>query len=267
MADQQVEDFRTAVKDMLANGKSGTVARPNPVSGIDQLAPIVNWDNFLDVFNWEQHEHMAMIGPTGGGKTTLALLLLEQRDFVCALGTKPKDPVLDLLHKNKGYRKMKTWKDYDPELVPKRLLWPDATDLYSMFRQQKEFRKAMYSIYHQGGWCIYIDELWYIIHHLKLELEVRTFLQQARALHIPLVALTQRPAYIPLEVYDQSTHLFFWLDNDEHNLKRISGISYRSAKLVREIVSTLDQHQVLYVNTRSGKMFRTTPPPPELRTA
>ncbi|MGH3570863.1 MAG: hypothetical protein ACRDUW_03390 [Pseudonocardiaceae bacterium] len=208
---------------------------------------------------------MAMIGPTGGGKTTLALQLLEQRDFVCAFGTKPKDPVLDLLHKQKGFRKMKTWKDYDPELVPKRLLWPDATDLYSMFRQQKEFRKAMYSMYHQGGWCIYIDELWYIIHHLKLELEVRTFLQQARALHIPLVALTQRPAYIPLEVYDQSTHLFFWLDNDEHNLKRISGISYRSAKTVRELVSTLDQHQVLYVNTRSGKMHRTTPPPPKIQ--
>lgn len=260
------DEYRAVVKQALAsNGNRRYDQQNSVVSGIDQLAPIVSWDDFLDVFDWKQHEHMAMIGPTGGGKTTLALQLLSQRDFVCALGTKPRDPVLDLLHKEQGYRKMKTWKDYDPELVPRRLLWPDATDLYSMFRQQKEFRKAMYSIYHQGGWCIYIDELWYIIHHLKLELEVRTFLQQARALHIPLVALTQRPAYIPLEVYDQSTHLFFWLDNDEHNLKRISGISYRSAKLVREIVSTLEQHQVLYVNTRSGKMHRTTPPPPELK--
>jgi energy-coupling factor transporter ATP-binding protein EcfA2 len=229
----------------------------------DQLAPVVEWLQFWEKFEWKQGEHLAMIGPTGSGKTTLALHLLELRTYVTAFGTKPKDPVLIDLKDHQNYRLMKKWVDYDPVLVPKRLIWPDATQLYSARKQQYEFRQAMLHMYQQGGWAIYIDELWFIIHHLKLELEIRTFLQQSRAIKCSLILLTQRPAFVPLEVYDQSTHLFFWLDNDERNLKRLSGISWRSAKLVQQLISTLDRHQVLYTNTRTGEMMRFTPPPPE----
>jgi hypothetical protein len=241
----------------------------NAADGMQRVAPVVTYDQFLSSFEWRQHEHIGMIGPTGGGKTTLALQLIDQRDYVTVLGTKPQDPVLDSLkHRSQGkFRFMKEWKDYDPALVPRRLLWPPAKDLYSMQKQQRAFRSALHGIYHQGGWCIYVDELWYVIHHLKLELEVRTFLQQARALNISLLALTQRPAFVPLELYDQSTHLFFWGDNDKRNLDRISGISYQNANIVRDLVSQLDEFQVLYLNTRKRKdnMMRFTPPAPEMK--
>jgi hypothetical protein len=62
---------------------------------------------------------------------------------------------------------------------------------------------------------------------------------------------------------DQSTHLFFWLDNDERNLKRLSGISWKSAKTVQGLIMNLDRYQVLYINTRTGEMARITPPPPD----
>lgn len=226
-------------------------------------APVIEWDEFLGKFRWKQGEHVAMVGPTGGGKTTLALNLIGARQFITVLATKPKDEVLDNLEKYNDFRKMERWKDYDPVRVPKRVIWPDATELYSAIHQQRVFREAMAYMYRQGGWCIYIDELWFIIHHLKLDLEVRTFLQQSRSIKVSLVALTQRPANVPLELYDQSTHLFFWLDNDERNLKRLSGISWKSAKLVQNMIANLEMHQVLYINTRTGEMMRFTPPPPD----
>lgn len=200
-----------------------------------------------------------MVGPTGSGKTTLALNILDRRSFVTVLATKPKDIVLETL-KDQGYVRFKEWKDYDPVRMPRRLIWPDATDLYSASRQRQVFRHAMRSMYKQGGWCIYIDELWYIIHHLKLQLEIRTLLQQSRSLYNSLVLLTQRPAFVPLEVYDQSTHLFFWRDNDERNLKRLSGIQWKSAKEVQTLVANLEQYQVLYFNLKTGAMMRVTPP-------
>lgn len=236
---------------------------PQAESDPDVLAPVVDWDTFKANFNWEQGEHVGMIGPTGSGKTTLALHLLGLRTYITAFATKPRDDVMMRLKDDNKFRLMHTWKDYAPELVPKRLIWPDATSLYSAKKQQHEFRTAMHHIYRQGGWCIYIDELWFIIHQLKLELEIRTFLQQSRSVQISLVLLTQRPAFIPLEVYDQSTWLFFWLDNDERNLKRLSGISWKSAKTVQHLISNLDRYQVLSINTRSGEMMRVTPPPPE----
>ena len=159
-----------------------------------------------------------------------------------------------------GYYPIKKWESLDPKKFPRRVLWPDASSLDSDKTQAEVFHHAFARIYREGGWTVVIDELWYIINILGLGRDVKTYLLQARALGISLVVATQRPAWVPLEVYDQSTHLFFWRDNDETNLKRLSGISFRSADLIRSVVSELDKFQVLYVNTRTGQMLRTRSP-------
>jgi hypothetical protein len=58
-------------------------------------------------------------------------------------------------------------------------------------------------------------------------------------------------------LYDQATHLFFWRDNDEANLKRIGGIGFLDAKLIRGTVAELPEHEALYINTRTGSLIRT----------
>lgn len=232
----------------------------------------VEYEEFIRTFDWQQGEHIGMIGPTGSGKTTLALSLLEIRKYVVVFATKPKDSTLDQLVKRKKFRKIRHWRDsgwwgfgLSPSKYPKRILWPNARSLYSAGKQQRVFREAFELAYDEGNWCIYLDELWMMVNFLKLGFEVRVMLQQARSLGISLVSATQRPAFVPLELYDQSSHLFFWRDNDERNLSRISGISWLNADYVRGTVANLKQHEVLYICTRNSetRMVRFTPPPPE----
>lgn len=225
----------------------------------DTMAPVVSWETFLAWFRWRQGEHVGIIGPTGQGKTTFALAILPKRQYITVLATKPRDESLTAFASEQGFTKVEQWdRKADPYITPRRILWPDASSLYSALKQRGVFRHALSSMYTQGNWTVYIDELWYMIHHLKLEPEVRVYLLQARSNGVSLVVGTQRPAHIPLEVYDQSSWLVFFRDNDESNLKRISGISWLSKKVVQSLVANLDEYQALVINTRTGKMVRTT---------
>lgn len=226
-------------------------------------APRIPWDKFLSQkLIWRPGEHVALIGPTGQGKTTLLTRLLPLHPYVTVFATKPRDDSMDRLIME-GYYPVRRWQPLDPTQHPRRVLWPEVTDMEtSVIRQKMVFHDAFGKIYREGGWTVAIDELWYVDNILKLEMDIKLYLLQARALDISLLVATQRPAWVPLEVYDQSTHLFFWRDNDESNLKRLSGISFRSADLIRSVVSDLEQYQVLYINTRTGEMCRTRAPRP-----
>lgn len=222
--------------------------------------PRVPWDVFLTrELQWRAGEHFALIGPTGQGKTTMLLNLLPLHPYVAVFATKPRDSTMDSLVAS-GYLRMERWQSLDPRQFPRRVLWPDASRMDAAQHQQEVFHNAFGAIYREGGWTVAVDETWYMANELKLGHDIKVYLLQARSLHISLLCATQRPSSIPVEIYDQSTHLMFWRDNDETNLKRISGISWRSADLVRSVVSNLDIHQVLYVNTRTGRMLRTRCP-------
>lgn len=227
---------------------------------VGKTIPRVPWDEFIrDELEWRAGEHFAMVGPTGQGKTTMLQNILPLHPFVTVFATKPRDESMDRLLAN-GYIKMDRWRSLDAKIYPRRILWPDATSIHAEVLQKEVFAYAFEKIYREGGWTVAVDELWYIVNVLSLSREIRVFLLQARALGISLLCATQRPAYVPLEVYDQSTHLMFWRDNDETNLKRLGGLSSNNAGLIRYTVSNLERYQVLYMNTRTGKMLRTRCP-------
>ena len=236
----------------------------------DSMAPVVEWNVFLErVFDWRQNQHVGLIGPTDSGKSTLEYSILPLRKYVTFFATKPADDTLEVFAQKGGYERIADWppkhkgvrkKPYTAEEMPRRLLWPDATRMDAMPHQREVFLRAFDDIYTTGGWCTVWDEFWMMCKILKMEDEARIMLQQARSNDIAFVMGAQRPSRIPLELFDQATHLFFWKDNDEVNLKRIGGVGWLASGPIRSFVANLDPYQVLYINTRKGWMYRTTAP-------
>lgn len=239
----------------------------------DDMAPVVSWDDYLTyVLDWRQDQHLGAIGPTGQGKsTTIHGLLDAKRSYVAYLATKPKDKTLDAYISTGKYTRIDEWppmkrgffsrRPYTPAEMPKRLVWPDATRLDADVQQKVVFKAALDDIYTSGGWTTVWDDWWYLCHILGMEKTGKKFLYNARSNDIPFVLGAQRPAGNKLvEIFDQAHHLLFFRDNDEANLKRIGGVGWLDSQAIRSYVAHLEQYQCLYVNTRTGYMYRTSAP-------
>lgn len=244
-----------------SDSRPGMLREAERITTANGMAPRVPWDKFVRLMNWQQGEHVGLIGPTGQGKTNLLTHILPIREYVVAFATKPRDSSMDKLIET-GYIRQDRWSNIPVERAPRRVLWPNASDIDAEATQKKIFEDAYSAIYREGGWTIAIDEGWFIADVLKLQRQMRTVWTQGRSLGISQVVATQRPRWVPLEMYDQSTHLFFWRDNDDDNLRRISGMGEAPSSIIRQLVSSLEKYQVLYVNTRNGTMMRTRAPAP-----
>jgi hypothetical protein len=242
---------------------------------VHRAAPRIPWENFLDeYFEWKNvdaegnpsGQHVALIGPTGQGKTTMLFALYPIHRFTAVFGTKPQDASLTSFERV-GFERLDHWKSIDPKHVPRRLIWPQPRKLGEMVPIQRQvFTDAVEHIYAEGWWDVFIDEGYYIDEVLKLSALLRLMYTQIRSTGVSIVLATQRPAWVPVEVYDQSTHLFFWRDTDARNLRRLQEVSVAHSDLIRHIIPNLEQHQVLYLNTRTGVMCRTRSPKIDLPT-
>lgn len=252
-----------------SHGETQRDMEDRELANLATVAPRRGWYDFVrSDFRWFAGEHVGLIGPTGQGKSYLLAHLIKLRKYVAVFGTKPRDAVLTYLIEHEGYKRLEAWPNNllpvdRADNSPKRVLWPNVRNLNyteAKLEQRKTFEDALWRIFREGGWTVALDETSYLVQELGLSDWIKRYLLQARELKISLIAASQRPAWIPLEIYDQSTHLFFWRDNDETNLNRIGGFSVRSGNFIRRIVANLEDHQALYINTRTGQMVRTRAP-------
>lgn len=94
---------------------------------------------------------------------------------------------------------------------------------------------------------------------MKLGAYLKLYWGQGRSLGLTLVTGTQRPAYMPLEFYDQATHLFIFKDNDRINVSRLAGLA-GSEKIdaIKREIPKLGKHEFIYVNTRTDTVLRSS---------
>lgn len=218
--------------------------------------PRLPWDSFLEQFKWKQGDHMTLVGPTKRGKTTLAHALLPMRKWVIIFATKKKDPLITKFRKD-GYHLVRTSDEIHKDVSHRFILAPPLTSKESRPSQRVEFEKALARGFKSGGWTFYLDEARYISDTLRLADDCELLWQQGRTLGVTMVVGTQRPVRIPLTAYDQATHLFFFRENDDRNLKTLGGLGGVDNKLIRETVAMLGFHDALYLNTATGDMVIT----------
>src|SRR5258708_36666052 len=80
--------------DKYPSYKSSRPARSQDLAGSRVVG--VSWEVFLEYFAdvWEPGQHIALVGPTGEGKTTFAVGILKARKWVMALDPKGEDDTL-----------------------------------------------------------------------------------------------------------------------------------------------------------------------------
>jgi ABC-type transport system involved in cytochrome c biogenesis ATPase subunit len=215
----------------------------------------VGWSDFLDAFDWQQGDHVTLLGHTGSGKTTLARHLIQKRQHKLVFATKPRDPNIELFKKD-GFYLTRSW-PVDSRIKQNVLFWPKIEKPDDVALQAQAIARCLHSVYRTGGWCLYFDEVRYVTDTLGLQKALALIWLQGRSLKLSVLAGTQRPAWIPREAYSEATHLFLWRSPNRYDLKRLEDASNVDTKELAPILQNLPKHDVLHINTRDGSMTRT----------
>lgn len=230
------------------------------------VPPFVAWRDFYDWFggHWEvgppdwPNANIAIVGMAGSGKTTMARELLKLRDYVVVFGTKTQDASLYDPLRKQGFVIKDKWSPDDTK--DRRVIFrpPLAEPTKAALEKQREaFREALLGIFDTGGWCIYLDEIRYLSETLKLQTELDLLWLQGRSLGVTIVASTQRPVSVPVNMFEQAAHLFLFRITRREDRATASEFTGPSAGVVFETTAMLPPHELLYIDSSRDILART----------
>lgn len=259
---------------------------------IDDGALVVglSWPDFLEYMRWAWHpgQHIAMIGPTGEGKTTFAAGLLELRQWVVALDPKGEDDTLaasgftqvtylptdpfslgrKLAHYFHTVPHLDCWdcihigiaEDRPARLIiggPARTARQDAANQDLMRRAFAYAREA-------GGWTLYVDEFELISSQRMFRLgpDVERLLISARRDGTSVVTSFQAAAWVSKHATRQARFAVIWPTGDRDMIKNVARSMGRDWGQLAAAVDELPPFHVCVIpRGKSGGPFICTSAP------
>ncbi|WP_268826909.1 ATP-binding protein [Streptomyces sp. A1-5] len=202
---------------------------------------------------WEP-EHLAILGPTGSGKSFFMTHIIDQRARrsganAVIIATKPADSTMTRLTRSGEWKMRRTWPpSYGEERV---IFWPKATGLAEGVQQQ---RKAIYEVLAEtwkpdANTIVAFDEIAYVEQDLRLQPFITKYWREARSLGITIVATTQRPRYVSRYMHSEPTWSVAFLPSDEDEAKRVAEIIGGRRKYT-EVLMSLEPREFLIIHRR-----------------
>jgi energy-coupling factor transporter ATP-binding protein EcfA2 len=210
-------------------------------------------------FHYSPDEHVLILGPTGSGKTQMALDALSvvpsEKNPAIVFAMKPRDKTLEGFAEKNEFQTVGVWPPpisakWKPKKPRGYLLKPshNMRDIHWTRQHQHDvFQEAIIDSYAKGNRILFADETYSLTNELQLSDELVTVWTKGRSMNCTLWAASQRPAFIPTWAYSQSTHFFISYDPDKRSRKRYEEISGVDPDIIREGTEALDEFEWLYV--------------------
>lgn len=230
----------------------------------------LKWGEFQEWFKdaWRPGEHVALIGPTGTGKSTLAVGILPLRKYVIALDPKGGDSTLSALERfgfvRSSWPPSRDVRKAIDEGRPARLIVGHTVRTRDDVPKHRDLLgKALDGAFDEGHWCVYIDELQMMADRrmMNLTASIERNLIAARDKGVSMVTSFQRPAYVPRAASDQSAWMAVAYTRDVDVVNRLAEMAGRPKAEIRGAVSGLERYAFLLFSRNPSEPIRVVRPP------
>jgi hypothetical protein len=238
---------------------------------ISKVEPLDWGTEFVPWFSevWQPGEHMAVIAPTGAGKTTFVRGLLDSRRYVLALDPKGGDSSLSKL----GYPRLSSWsgdkamgrivEENDRKGLPSRFIVGSTGRTEGDQSKLRETLKgALDSAWTMGGWTVYADELQILTDRrmMNLQKECDKMLVAARDRGVSFISSYQAPAWVTPHASRQATWVAVSYTRDAAVVDRLAEILGRPKNEIRGALQGLERFSWLIVGRDPREPYRVTIP-------
>jgi hypothetical protein len=213
---------------------------------------------------WKQGEHMAIVAPTGAGKTTFVSAILPARKYVMALDPKGGDTTLAKLIPEHGFERV-DWPLKKHNFIQRLLYGPDKWERMEngepvriivgrVVREMKDFAplskmlaKALYDSFSNRGWTVYIDELQMAADRrlMRLGKYIELNLIAARDRNVSMVMSYQRPANVPRSAGEMSTWFVVFYTRDKDTVRRVAEMAGRPREEIQGMLRGIPNYCIL----------------------